>query len=410
MNTNNKVIEYLKNISQESVINYIEKLDEKDQEAFLNNINIVEIEEIFNSLKPREALNINSDNCSPMPPMTIPEINENKDYYFNLGVKSIKNNEVAAVLLAGGQGSRLGNAISKGMVDIGITKQVYILECIFNRLKHNAQLANGNVKLYIMTSEDNHIPLLNFLSENNYFGYDQHLVKLFKQNMLPVLDLNYNLIVGNKGLVKAPNGNGGWVASLYSEGIWEEIISSNIKWINVFSIDNVLQNIVDPVFIGATISKECVSSGKVVMKTSIEEAVGTICKINGKPDIIEYFEMPDELKLKVDDEGIPIYNYGVTLNYLFQVNALEQFISKKLPLHCAQKKIKYYDVNNNLVIPNFPNAYKFETLLIDMIRCMDSFLPFEIERKTEFAPIKNRHGADSIDTARELLRNNGIEL
>ena len=120
--------------------------------------------------------------------------------------------------------------------------------------------------------------------------------------------------------------------------------------------------------------------------------------------------MPDELKLKVDDEGIPIYNYGVTLNYLFQVNALEQFISKKLPLHCAQKKIKYYDVNNNLVIPNFPNAYKFETLLIDMIRCMDSFLPFEIERKTEFAPIKNRHGADSIDTARELLRNNGIEL
>ena len=94
--------------------------------------------------------------------------------------------------------------------------------------------------------------------------------------MLPVLDLNHNLIIGNKGLVKAPNGNGGWVASLYSEGIWEEIISSNIKWINVFSIDNVLQNIADPVFIGAVISKECVSAGKVVKKTSVDESVGTV--------------------------------------------------------------------------------------------------------------------------------------
>lgn len=97
MNTHNKIIEFLKNKSQESVIDYIERLDEKNQKAFLNNINTVEIEEIFNSLKPRETLNIDSENCSPMMPMTLPEINDNIDYYFDIGAKSIKNNEVAAV-------------------------------------------------------------------------------------------------------------------------------------------------------------------------------------------------------------------------------------------------------------------------------------------------------------------------
>lgn len=406
----NKVLDFLFEKSQYNFIDYANSLEKNKRNELLDDINLDEIVSIFDSLNERKMDHINTDNISPISTLTITEINKNKNNYFNIGAKCLKNGEVAAVLLAGGQGSRLGNSISKGMVDIGITKCKYILECLIDRLKKNIELTNGKVKLYIMTSNDNHTPLLNFLKENDYFGYDKQLVKLFKQNMLPVLDLNHNLILGNSGVVKAPNGNGGWVKSLYDAGIWNDIIKTGIKWINVFSIDNVLQNIVDPIFIGATISQKCISAGKVVMKSSVEESVGTICKNKGKADVIEYFELPDKLKYEFDNNDTPKYNYGVTLNYLFNVESLAQFIHKNLPLHFTKKRIKYVDISGKLINPNCPNAYKFETLLIDMIRYMDSFLPFEIDRTSEFAPIKNKHGVDSIDTARVLLKKNGVRL
>ena len=186
-------------------------------------------------------------------------------------------------------------------------------------------------------------------------------------------------------------------------GYLKEMQERGIEWLSVFSVDNVLQRINDPVYVGAVISSGCDCGGKVVRKASPDERVGVLCKESGKPAIVEYYEMTDDMRSLRDENGNLLYNFGVTLNYLFRLKRLEEIREKKLPVHIVEKKIPYIDEDGNEVKPEAPNGYKFEDLVLDMIHMMDSCLPYEIVREKEFAPVKNREGVDSVDTARELL-------
>ena len=183
-----------------------------------------------------------------------------------------------------------------------------------------------------------------------------------------------------------------------------------ITWINVFAVDNVLQRIADPTFIGATIAKKCDCGSKVVRKASPDEKVGVMCLENGHPSIVEYYELTEAMRDAKNAKGEPAYNFGVILNYLFEIGHLEKIANNELPLHIVEKKIPYLDEQGNLQKPEDVNGYKFESLILDLIRLFDNCLPFEVERNKEFAPIKNKTGVDSIDSARELLKENGITL
>ena len=158
------------------------------------------------------------------------------------------------------------------------------------------------------------------------------------------------------------------------------------------------------------LDKNCAVGAKVVKKAAPDEKVGVMCLEDGKPSIVEYYELTDELMNAKDESGEPAYNFGVILNYLFREKDLEDIMRKNMPLHIVEKKIPYMDENANLVKPETPNGYKFETLVLDMIHLMDSCLPFEVVREKEFAPIKNKTGVDSVESARELLKKNGVEL
>ena len=135
-----------------------------------------------------------------------------------------------------------------------------------------------------------------------------------------------------------------------------------------------------------------------------------MCLEDGKPSIVEYYDMTEELMAAKDENGEPAYNFGVILNYLFREKDLEEIVAKKLPLHIVEKKIPYLDEAGELVKPEAPNGYKFEQLVLDMIHELDSCLPYEVVRNKEFAPIKNKTGVDSVESARELCKENGIEL
>ena len=124
---------------------------------------------------------------------------------------------------------------------------------------------------------------------------------------------------------------------------------------------------------------------------------------------MEYYELTEEMMNAKDKNRNPAYNFGVILNYLFNVAELEK-MAGSLPLHIVEKKIPYIDARGNLVKPEKPNGYKFETLILDQIYKMSSCLPFEVVREKEFAPIKNATGIDSVESARELLKKNGVEL
>jgi UDP-N-acetylglucosamine/UDP-N-acetylgalactosamine diphosphorylase len=272
-------------------------------------------------------------------------------------------------------------------------------------------LTGAWVPLYIMTSEKNNKDTTEFLKEKNYFGYNPEYIRFFIQDMAPSVDFDGKIYMESRSRISlSPNGNGGWFSSLVRAGLLDDIKEKGVEWINVFAVDNVLQRIADPSFIGAVIKSGLQSGSKVVSKAAPEEKVGVLCLEDGKPSIVEYYEMTDEMRTLLNDKGELAYKYGVILNYLFNVEKLEEICNQKLPVHIVDKKIPYMDENGNYIVPTSPNGHKFETLVLDMIHMQDSCLAYEVVREKEFAPVKNATGVDSVDSARELLKANGIEI
>lgn len=211
-------------------------------------------------------------------------------------------------------------------------------------------------------------------------------------------------------IATSPNGNGGWFTSLVKAGFLGLLQREGIEWLNIFAVDNVLQRIADPCFVGATLLSGSDCGAKVIAKADPQERVGVLCLEDGTPSIVEYYEMTEEMVTRREPDGVLSYNYGVILNYLFQVSKLTEMMNNSLSVHVVNKKVPFIDENGELVKPSSPNAYKFETLVLDMIHMQKSCLSYEVERSYEFAPVKNAEGVDSVVTARELLRHNGVEL
>ncbi len=398
----------LQDKNQEQVLRYFDSLNETAKQELLRqieNINWNDLDKIGKSSQSQRG------EFAPPPALSIDEIAKNKAGYEKLGLEAIKKSEVAAVLLAGGMGTRLGFDLPKGCFDVGQTRHLYIFECLINNLLDVVKKAGAYVPLYIMTSEKNDEATQKFFAEHNYFGYNKDFVKFFIQDMACAVDYDGKLLLEEKGrLATSPNGNGGWFTSMVKAGLDKDLHARGVKWINIFAVDNVLQRIADPVFVGATIEGKYQSASKVVRKVEPHEKMGLLCLEDNKPSIVEYYEMSKEMAEAKDSDGSLTYKFGVILNYLFSLDKLEQIVNDSLEVHVVEKKIPFIDPNGNKVSPTEPNGYKFELLVLDMVHMMDNNLAFEVERKLEFAPIKNLHGTDSVDSARELLKQNNVVL
>lgn len=391
------------------VLEHFDSLPEKQRVSLLDDIALTDFS-VLSYLEKREEL-MKKGVITPLAAMEIPEIEKSRSWFEDLGYRAIRQGQVGTVLLAGGMGTRLGFEEPKGMYDIGVTKPVYIFERIISNLLDVVQRASAWIHLFIMTSDKNHERTVAFLAEHDYFGYDPGYIHFFRQEMAPATDYTGKVYMERPDkIANSPNGNGGWFSSMANGRILEIVKNRGIEWLNVFAVDNVLQRMADPCFVGAVIARGCSCGAKVVKKNAPDEKVGVMCLEDGRPSIVEYYDLTDELMNAKNEKGEPAYYFGAILNYLFQVKALEKTISEKLPLHIVEKKIPHMDENGNFVKPDKPNGYKYETLVLDMVHMMDSCLPYEVDRNYEFAPIKNMTGVDSVETARELCRKNGIVL
>lgn len=402
--------EKLATYGQLHVLKYYEELSEKEKAALLEQIEATDFAVL--SSKAQEAdRQMERGVITPLSAMELSEIQKRRDEFTQLGLEAIRLGEVGAVLLAGGMGTRLGSDAPKGMYDIGLTKPVYIFERLIENTMEIVRQSGAWIPFYIMTSDKNHEATVRFFQEHDYFGYDREYISFFRQEMAPASDYDGKVYMEAKSKIStSPNGNGGWFISMERSGIAQKAREAGVKWLNVFSVDNVLQRIADPCFIGAVIATGSAVGSKVVKKVARDEKVGVMCLEDGRPSIVEYYDLTEELMDAKDAKGDPAYNFGVILNYLFRISDLEQIMDRKLPLHVVEKKIPYLDQNGELVKPEAPNGYKYEQLVLDMIHELDSCLPFEVVREKEFAPIKNKTGVDSVDTARVLLEKNGISL
>ncbi|WP_026667861.1 UTP--glucose-1-phosphate uridylyltransferase [Butyrivibrio sp. AE2005] len=402
--------EKLQKYGQEHVLKYYSELSDSEKQELLAQVEDTDFAVLANckNLGHADA----RGEFAPLAALQVSEIEKRKDEFTKLGVETIKAGKVAAVLLAGGMGTRLGSDNPKGMYDIGITKPVYIFQRIIENLLDTVKQADGTyIRLFIMTSEKNNDATVNFLKEKNFFGYPEDKIIFFKQEMAPASDYDGKVYMESKSRIStSPNGNAGWYSSLLKAGLRDVIVKEGIEWIDIFAVDNVLQRIADPCFVGATVAAKVSCGAKVVRKNAPDEKVGVMCLEDGKPSIVEYYELSQEMMDAKDENGDPAYNYGVILNYMFNEKALYEIAQKELPLHVVEKKIPYIDENANLVKPETPNGCKFEQLVLDMIHMLDTCLPYEVVREHEFAPIKNKTGVDSVESARELCKKNGIEL
>jgi UDP-N-acetylglucosamine/UDP-N-acetylgalactosamine diphosphorylase len=392
------VLEGFENLSEAEQSTLLKQISELDWDA----IALVQGEKI---VKPAIG------KIEPLGAVDIKEIEARKDEFEKVGLEALKEGKVAALLLAGGMGTRLGSDKPKGETNVGLTKEIYIFQRHIECLLEVSKACGKTVPLYVMTSEKNDEETQRFFKEKNYFGYPEEDVAFFQQEMITAVDYDGKILKEEPGrLATSPNGNGGWFSSLAKAGLVEDMKKRGVEWINLFAVDNVLQKICDPAFVGATLLSGKESGSKVVRKVEPHEKMGVLCREDGKPSIVEYYEMSDEMAEATNADGELTYAFGVILNYLFKMDKLEEIVAAKLPVHVVEKKIPYITAEGEHVKPEEPNGYKFETLVVDMIRLLDDTLPYEVVREKEFAPIKNLHGVDSLDSARELLQKNGVEL
>lgn len=396
----------LEKYGQQHVLHYYGKLSDAQKETLLSTIEKIDFT-AFKSVQP--GVKRQTGELTPVDALPLKEIKKQRGRFTATGLAAIREGRVGVVLLAGGQGTRLGYNGPKGTFDIGVTRPVYIFECQIGSIMNACAPAQTLPHLFIMTAPQNDAETKKFFEEHDYFGYDKNLVHFFVQGLAPAISYDGKILMAEKYKpVLAPDGNGCWFNAL-GKAYARQLGRWGIEWLNLVGVDNVLQKVCDPVFIGATISSGAACGCKAVRKTSPDEKVGVVCKEDGVPTVVEYYDMPQKLKVRHDIKGELIFCYGAVLNYLFSVEKLKEVNKKKLPYHLAEKKIPCIKGGKKFV-PEQPNGYKLEQLAVDMVKLMGSCIAFEVERDKEFAPVKNAEGADSVETARALLIKNGIQL
>ena len=397
----------LKKYSQEHLLNGFEKLNETKQKQLLEQIENTDFE-LINSLynNTRKEVEIPEAQITPIEYLDKDKLNGYYKGFLETGEKAIRDGKLAAVTMAGGQGTRLGHKGPKGTFDIGLDSHKSLFELLSDSLKEQGKKYNVTIPWFIMTSRENNTETVEFFAKHKYFGYEKDKnIFFFEQGELPMVDTEGKILIGEDGLIKeAADGHGGIYEALVKNGMTKKMRELGVEWIFIGGVDNCLVKMVDPILMGIAIQKHVTAAGKSVVKANPQEKVGVFCKRNGRPSVVEYTEIPKEMSEATDKRGELIYGESHILCNLFNIDAVERMGSKPLPYHTAFKKSTYIDKNGNKVVPDGPNAYKFEAFLFDAFGELDDMAILRVKREEEFAPVKNASGVDSPETARELYK------
>ncbi len=403
--------EIIKEYNQENLIKYLENANEEQRENLIKqieNTNFEQLKELFSVSKRdnEKALescmieHISYKDKYKMPKEKLDEIN-------TIGEDVIKAGKYAVVTMAGGQGTRLGHNGPKGTFLLNVNpKPKYLFEIIVDSLKRANEKYGVVINWYIMTSTDNNDKTVEFIEEHNYFGYPKENVKFFAQGNLPLLSEEGKVLIDENYNIKiAADGNGCIYKSMKNDGILDDMKQKGIEWVFVGSVDNAILDMTDPALVGLTIAEGNEIGSKSVVKISPKERVGVFCKKNGVPGVIEYSELPEEMAEETDEDGELLFGESHIMCNLYSIKAIEKIASKNLPYHSAHKKASYMMENGEIFTATEPNAYKYEAFIFDGFNFFDNMTVLRGKREEDFAPIKNKEGNDSPETAIKLYNN-----
>ncbi|PCD45951.1 hypothetical protein AU210_001369 [Fusarium oxysporum f. sp. radicis-cucumerinum] len=344
--------------------------------------------------------------------------------WYDSGLDLISKGQVAVVLMAGGQGTRLGSSAPKGCYDIGLPSHKSLFQLQGERIVKVQELAAKKsagsspvVPWYVMTSGPTRGPTEKFFQENNYFGLSQDNVKIFEQGVLPCISNDGKILLETKGKVAvAPDGNGGLYNALVVSGVVDDMRKRGIQHIHAYCVDNCLVRVADPVFIGFSAALNVGIATKVVRKRNATESVGLILSKNGKPDVVEYSEIDKATAEELDPKQSDLLRFRAAniVNHYYSFSFLDSIPqwAHKLPHHIARKKIPSADLQSGETVkPEKPNGIKLEQFVFDVFPflTLDKFASLEVKREDEFSPLKNAPGTgeDDPDTSKADIMTQG---
>ncbi|KAL4753387.1 hypothetical protein BDW72DRAFT_168922 [Aspergillus terricola var. indicus] len=415
---------------QSQVFAFYDQLSQKEQAQLFHQLSTFDPARI-NELADR-ALNPPKSETGPISLEPLPEVatasildSDPKDIqsYYNEGIKLVAENQVAVVLLAGGQGTRLGSSQPKGCFDIGLPSHKSLFQIQAERIGKLQLLAKKTsgkdavIPWYVMTSGPTRKPTEEFFQQHGYFGLDKSNVFIFEQGVLPCISNEGKIMLESKSKVAvAPDGNGGIYQALLAAGVREDMRKRGIKHIHAYCVDNCLVKVADPVFIGFAASKKVDLATKVVRKRNATESVGLILQKNGKPDVVEYSEIDKETAEAKDPKNPDLLKFRAAniVNHYYSFDffdSIETWVHK-LPHHIARKKIPSVNIESGEVIkPEKPNGIKLEQFIFDVFPMLplEKFASIEVRREDEFSPLKNARGTgeDDPDTSKRDIMNQG---
>jgi UDP-N-acetylglucosamine/UDP-N-acetylgalactosamine diphosphorylase len=392
---------------QEHLLKFYEQLSPAEQSALLEQILSVDFAQVAALHRDLVVNKAAEKAAAAVEPMRAKAWEEHgiaeRAAMANQGMRALRDGRVAAFLVAGGQGTRLGFDGPKGMFDIGLPSRKSLFQLQAERLQRLSRQAGKTIPWYIMTSEENHEQTVGFFRERRFFGMPERDVFFFKQGQLPVVDDKGKILLASKGkLSQGPNGNGGCFLALAQSGALGDMKRRGVEYIFFYSVDNALVKMCNPNLVGFAMHSGLPAASAAVVKAGPDEKVGVLCLRDGRPSVIEYSEMSPEM-LNAREGGRLKFEAANIAIHLFTRSFLETHGSSSLPYHVAHKKISFVDESGNTVTPASPNAYKFELFMFDLFPLASGMGALLVRREEEFAPVKNKDGVDSPATARELV-------
>ncbi|ARN56087.1 UTP--glucose-1-phosphate uridylyltransferase [Sedimentisphaera salicampi] len=402
----------LNRIGQEQLLRFWEELEETKRERLLRDIEQLEFENIprwvEKYVKREHSVELPSE-FDPAPYFKAEPPKGQEETYADakaVGEDLIRQGKVGAFVVAGGQGTRLGFGGPKGCYPVSPVKnktlfQIFAETILFANRKYGAK-----IPWYVMTSPLNHNATVQAFEENNYFGLDKNDVYMFEQGTMPNFQFDGKIFLSEKDeIAKSPDGHGGSLKALYARGAVADMQKRGIEHLSYFQVDNPLIQIMDPLFIGLHAKADAEMSSKALIKGYPKEKVGNFCLVNGRVNVIEYSDLPDEEAEKKNPDGSLVFQLGSIAIHIISRSFIEDINSEgfALPFHRAVKKIPHVNKVGEKVKPEEKNGIKLETFVFDALPMAGESVILETLREEEFAPVKNKEGVDSPAVTREMM-------
>ncbi len=401
------IIEKVYATGNEHVFAFWDTLTDDQKKHLLQELSLINFNELHELFALTKKHTIPMD-FEPAPFTRLPQTPEEHkafDHAKTVGIDTIKKGKVAAFVVAGGQGSRLGFDGPKGIFPIGPVSNKTLFQIHAEKIKAYEKKFGISIPWCIMTSQANHNATVDYFEKHNFFNLNNDKVFIFKQNMIPSLNEEGKLILETPySIFRNPDGHGGSLTALYQSGTLSKLLNLGVEVLSYFQVDNPLVRIIDPVFIGFHVKHNAEVSSKALQKAYPEEKIGVFVKFsNMRIGVVEYSDLPLVKQHEKDERGNLRYSAGSIAIHLFNTRFIEKIAQGNisLPFHVAKKTIPQYtnDGKNNIT------GYKFEKFVFDALPLTEQNFILETKREEEFAPVKNKSGVDSVDSAQELMMN-----